>query len=204
MTSLVPAARACWRRCATRGMKRRSIWFPASDPRYQPLVLPALRHLDYLVINELEAGEFSGLEMRDGSDVLNIAHIADAATQLLAAGVRQRVVIHCPEGAWGEAPGEQGRWIPSWLLEQKDIVGSVGAGDAFCAGFLYGCMNRSRSRRAFILHTPAREPACWPPTRLTARKRWPSCGCLSKRILRPLSRYGKHRWQTRNPAPGWF
>jgi sugar/nucleoside kinase (ribokinase family) len=31
------------------------------DPRYQPLVLPALRHLDYLVINELEAGEFSGL-----------------------------------------------------------------------------------------------------------------------------------------------
>ncbi|MCC3262905.1 carbohydrate kinase family protein, partial [Paenibacillus polymyxa] len=32
------------------------------DPRYQPLVLPALRHLDYLVINELEAGEFSGLE----------------------------------------------------------------------------------------------------------------------------------------------
>jgi len=109
------------------------------DPRYQPLVLPALRHLDYLVINELEAGEFSGLEMRDGDDALNIAHIADAAAQLLAAGVRQRVVIHCPEGAWGEAPGEQGRWIPSWLLEQKDIVGSVGAGDAFCAGFLYGC-----------------------------------------------------------------
>jgi sugar/nucleoside kinase (ribokinase family) len=37
------------------------------DPRYQPLVLPALRHLDYLVINELEAGEFSGLEMRDAT-----------------------------------------------------------------------------------------------------------------------------------------
>ena len=78
------------------------------DPRYQPLVLPALRHLDYLVINELEAGEFSGLEIRDGHDALNMAHIADAATQLLAAGVRQRVVIHCPEGAWGEAPGEKG------------------------------------------------------------------------------------------------
>jgi sugar/nucleoside kinase (ribokinase family) len=73
------------------------------DPRYQPLVLPALRHLDYLVINELEAGEFSGLEMRDENDAPHIAHIADAAAQLLAAGVRQRVVIHCPEGAWGEA-----------------------------------------------------------------------------------------------------
>ena len=109
------------------------------DPRYQPLVLPALRHLDYLVINELEAGEFSGLEIRDDHDALNMAHIADAAAQLLAAGVRQRVVIHCPEGAWGEAPGEEGQWVPSWRLEQNEIIGSVGAGDAFCAGFLYGC-----------------------------------------------------------------
>ncbi len=80
------------------------------DPRYQPLVLPALRHLDYLVINELEA-----------------------------AGVKARVVIHCPEGAWGQEPGEEGGWIPSWRLSQEEIVGSVGAGDAFCAGFLYGC-----------------------------------------------------------------
>lgn len=109
------------------------------DPRYQPLVLPALRFVDYLVINELEAGEFSGLEMRDSSDTPNILHIAEAASQLLAAGVRQRVVIHCPEGAWGEAPGEQGQWVPSRQLEKDEIIGSVGAGDAFCAGFLYGC-----------------------------------------------------------------
>lgn len=102
-------------------------------------MLPALRHLDYLVINELEAGEFSGLTMRDENDAPHVAHIADAAAQLLAAGVRQRVVIHRPEGAWGEAHGEEGRWIPSWMLEQEEIIGSVGAGDAFCAGFLYGC-----------------------------------------------------------------
>ena len=109
------------------------------DPRYQPLVLPALRYVDYLVINELEAGEFSGLEMRDSSDAPNILHIAEAASQLLAAGVRQRVVIHCPEGAWGQMPGEQGQWVPSRQLEPDEIIGSVGAGDAFCAGFLYGC-----------------------------------------------------------------
>lgn len=109
------------------------------DPRYQPLVLPALRYVDYLVINELEAGEFSGLEMRNGDDAPDIDHIALAASQLLAAGVKQRVVIHCPEGAWGEAPGEPGQWIASKQLEQEEIIGSVGAGDAFCAGFLYGC-----------------------------------------------------------------
>ncbi|USR59729.1 carbohydrate kinase family protein [Lelliottia amnigena] len=109
------------------------------DPRYQPLVLPALRYVDYLVINELEAGEFSGLDMRNGDDAPDIDHIALAASQLLAAGVKQRVVIHCPEGAWGEAPGEPGQWIASKQLEQEEIIGSVGAGDAFCAGFLYCC-----------------------------------------------------------------
>jgi sugar/nucleoside kinase (ribokinase family) len=109
------------------------------DPRYQPLVLPALRYVDYLVINELEAGEFSGLDMRNGDDAPDIDHIALAASQLLAAGVKQRVVIHCPEGAWGETPGEPGQWIASKQLEQEEIIGSVGAGDAFCAGFLYGC-----------------------------------------------------------------
>jgi len=109
------------------------------DPRYQPLVLPCLKHLDFLVINELEAGEFSGLPMRTETDEPHIEHIAAAAAQLLAAGVRQRVVIHCPEGAWGEAADRAGAWIPSRTLSQSEIIGSVGAGDAFCAGFLYGC-----------------------------------------------------------------
>ncbi len=109
------------------------------DPRYQPLVLPCLKHLDFLVINELEAGEFSGLPMRTETDEPHIEHIAAAAAQLLTAGVRQRVVIHCPEGAWGEAADRAGAWIPSRMLSQSEIIGSVGAGDAFCAGFLYGC-----------------------------------------------------------------
>lgn len=109
------------------------------DPRYQPLVMPCLPHLDYLVINEMEAGEFSGLEMRLPDDSPHIANIATAASQLLAAGVRQRVVIHCPEGAWGEEPGRDGQWIVTQMLTQEEIIGSVGAGDAFCAGLLYGC-----------------------------------------------------------------
>jgi len=109
------------------------------DPRYQPLVLPALRYLDYLVINELEAGEFSGLEIRTVSGEPDIDNIARAAALLLQAGVKQRAVIHCPEGAWGQSPDDDGMWVPSWQLAQEEIVGSVGAGDAFCAGFLYGC-----------------------------------------------------------------
>lgn len=109
------------------------------DPRYRPMVLPALRWLDYLVINELEASEFSGLEIRRSNGDPHIENIAQAATLLLDSGVRQRVVIHCPEGAWGIEPGMDGVWVPSFRLTQTEIIGSVGAGDAFCAGILYGC-----------------------------------------------------------------
>ncbi|MFP2515617.1 carbohydrate kinase family protein [Buttiauxella agrestis] len=109
------------------------------DPRYRPMVLPALRWLDYLVINELEAGEFSGLEIRHTNGAPHIDNIAIAAKQLLEAGVKQRVVIHCPEGAWGVEKGKEGMWVPSFMLARNEIIGSVGAGDAFCAGILYGC-----------------------------------------------------------------
>ncbi|NBD00567.1 sugar kinase [Atlantibacter hermannii] len=107
------------------------------DPRYQPLVMPALPWLDYLVINELEAGEFSGQPMRRDDQTPDIDAIGAVARQLLAAGVRQRVVIHCPEGAFGIEQGDQGLWVPSMTLTREEIVGSVGAGDAFCAGLLY-------------------------------------------------------------------
>ncbi|SQI32678.1 1-phosphofructokinase [Serratia plymuthica] len=107
------------------------------DPRYRPLVLPALRWLDYLVINELEAGEFTGLALRSANGALQRHLMAQAAQQLLQAGVRRRVVIHCPEGAYGLENGGDARWQPSWRLSEGEIVGSVGAGDAFCAGVLY-------------------------------------------------------------------
>ncbi|MFC0226756.1 carbohydrate kinase family protein [Serratia aquatilis] len=107
------------------------------DPRYRPLVLPALRWLDYLVINELEAGEFTGLALRCADGTLQQHLMAQAAQQLMQEGVRQRVVIHCPEGAYGLEHSGEARWQPSWQLAANEIVGSVGAGDAFCAGVLY-------------------------------------------------------------------
>lgn len=127
------------------------------DPRYQPLVMPALPWLDYLVINELEAGEFSGQPMRRDDQTPDIDAIGAVARQLLAAGVRQRVVIHCPEGAFGIEQGDQGLWVPSMTLTREEIVGSVGAGDAFCAGLLYASHeNWPLSDSILLAHTCAR------------------------------------------------
>ena len=113
------------------------------DPRYQPLVMPCLPHLDYLVINEMEAGEFSGLEMRLPDDSPHIANIATAASQLLAAGVRQRVVIHCPEGAWGKEPGREGQWLygchEHWPLAQSiQLAHACARASLLCANAIDG------------------------------------------------------------------
>ena len=43
------------------------------------------------------------------------------------------------------------------MLEQEEIIGSVGAGDAFCAGFLYGCHESlSLTESIYLAHACAR------------------------------------------------
>ncbi len=107
------------------------------EGEYQPLVLPALRWLDYLVINELEAQSLTGVTLRSAQGLAAPSAFAAAADWLVQQGVRLRVVIHAPEGAWGQEAGGAGSWQPAWCLAPEEIVGSVGAGDAFCAGVLY-------------------------------------------------------------------
>lgn len=111
------------------------------DPRYRPLVLPALKHLDYLTINELEASEFSGLEIRLPNGEPHVANIARAASALLDAGVRQRVVIHCPEGH-GASPYRSRALGTVMAAAAGGDYRQRRRGDAFCAGLLYGSHER--------------------------------------------------------------
>ena len=57
---------------------------------------------------------------------------------LLDAGVRERVVVHYPEG--GCALGRDGHWAEhgSVKLPEGYVKGAAGAGDAFAAGVLLG------------------------------------------------------------------
>jgi len=57
---------------------------------------------------------------------------------LFDCGVKDIAVIHAPEG--GFALDASGMFVtcPSFRLPEGYIVGKTGAGDAFCAGILYG------------------------------------------------------------------
>ncbi|MEA3208195.1 MAG: hypothetical protein QOE70_1252 [Chthoniobacter sp.] len=105
--------------------------------RFARIVLPALKYVDVCIMNEFEAGRVTGHTIRVG-DALDRPALQSAMEQLLKAGVRERVVVHYPEG--GCALGRDGVWHEhaSVKLPPDYIKGAAGAGDAFTAGVLLG------------------------------------------------------------------
>lgn len=105
--------------------------------RFARLVTPALKYTDYCVINELEAQQTTGVPLRDPQGTLLAENMPAALEKLKALGVARWAVIHCPEGGWGMDEAGQCHCVPSLKLPKGFIKGTVGAGDAFCAGILY-------------------------------------------------------------------
>ena len=106
--------------------------------RFGRIVPPALKYTDYCVINELEAEASTGIKLRGENNALLQDNLPAALHRLKALGVSRWAVIHCPEGAYGV--DEDGAYVKteSAPLPREMIKGTVGAGDAFCSGVLYG------------------------------------------------------------------
>ena len=111
-----------------------------NSDRFRRIISPALKYTDYLTFNEIEAGKTVGLELREEDGTLREDLIPEALSRLFAAGVARQAVIHCPEGAFGM--DAQGTFFsePSKKLPKGYIVGTTGAGDAFCAGILVAAL----------------------------------------------------------------
>lgn len=104
--------------------------------RFAQTVAPALRWCDYAIMNEIEACAVSGLPPRDGQGRLIEQNLVRTLETFMRLGVRRRAVIHCPEGGCCMDADTGYVWAPSFRLPAGFIKGSVGAGDAFCAGCL--------------------------------------------------------------------
>ena len=99
--------------------------------RFARIVRPALRYCDYCIINEVEGSLATG---RKADDLKGICE------GLFELGVKERVVVHCPDV--GVTMGRVGDFVRvgSLKLPSGWIKGTVGAGDAFCAGSLYSLL----------------------------------------------------------------
>ncbi len=133
-------------------------------------VRPCLPLLDYFVINDSEAEIVSGLPvLADGC--FNRERAFKAAEQLIEMGVQDVVAIHHPKAAVALRRSGERAAAPSVTVAQRDIVSSVGAGDAFYAGMLFGlhenwpldqCLALANASAATSLHSATTSAAIRP------------------------------------------
>ena len=105
--------------------------------RFPKIVRPALKYCDYLVVNEIEGSLATGLPCRGADGTVTAEALSRIAEALFALGVREKVVLHCPEMSVCRSADGAVSAVPSLELPPEWIKGAVGAGDAFCAGMLY-------------------------------------------------------------------
>lgn len=111
-----------------------------NSDRYS-LVLPCLKYTDYLIINELEAGNLTGIAPKYGN-------LEQITRKLFALGVRKKVIVHMTDCA--VCCSDEGfTVVPSYDVPGTEIVGTTGAGDAFCAGALFA-IHEGRSDREIL------------------------------------------------------
>lgn len=136
-----------------RGIKTSIDVVSEAGDRFRRLVCPAMRYTDYCIINEVEASATTGVELRTEDGKLLKENMPEALRKMKEMGVSTWAVIHCPEVGFGLDENNNLVEVPSLNLPQGWIAGTVGAGDAFCSGVLYGAWKKMDLRSAIELGT---------------------------------------------------
>lgn len=118
------------------GMKTSMDVVSENSNRFSSVITPSLKYCDYLIINEVEAAMICDMSVRENGRLMEsgLKAVCDA---LVDKGVSGLVVVHAPEAACAMDPDGRFALVPSLRLPEGYIKGTVGAGDAFCAGVLY-------------------------------------------------------------------
>ncbi len=113
-----------------------------STADYKAKIAPALKYCNYAIVNEIESSMLSDLDpyYEDGS--LNIDNIKKTMQHMAKLGVKDKVIVHCKKAGfcYDVASGDF-NMVTAVNIPREMIKGTVGAGDAFCAGALYGLYN---------------------------------------------------------------
>lgn len=113
-----------------------------SSADYGKKILPALKFCNYIIVNELECCKIWGLNAYKEDGQLDKSNIKIAMKNAASAGVKDKVIVHSKDISF-IFDVAQGTFteVKSLNIPKDEIKGSVGAGDAFCAGCLYGLYN---------------------------------------------------------------
>ena len=131
--------------------------------RFSRIVGPALKLVDYCILNEVEASKVTGVKVREEGKLLDDG-IEEASSKLFELGARELVAIHFPEGSFAQSAGGEKVRHGSLSLPKGYIKGAAGAGDAFCAGVLYGVHESLSLEKCLLIGTCAATACMSDPT----------------------------------------
>jgi sugar/nucleoside kinase (ribokinase family) len=127
------------KKVSDKGIKTSLDAISTENEKFAETLRPALKHCDYVILNEIESCKAAGVEPRYPDGRLNTDNIRKAMETIIDYGVREKVIIHCTEaGFLMNSSDKKMLTVPSLRLPKGYIKGSVGAGDAYAAGCLYG------------------------------------------------------------------
>ena len=104
---------------------------------FQKIVYSALPFTDYLLLNEIEAQLLFKKSIKKNDNYLNIKLILQLTKKIFKKGLLKGLVIHNSKESVCVLK-DQTHNIKSKIIPQQKIKNAVGAGDAFCAAFIYG------------------------------------------------------------------
>ncbi|MBE6611410.1 MAG: helix-turn-helix domain-containing protein [Ruminococcaceae bacterium] len=143
----------------SRGIRTSIDVVSANTDDYDQKIIPALRYCNFAIMNEIEATATWKLPARRANGKIHRENVRLAMQKMAVAGVKDKIIVHAKEMSFilDVATGEFDE-VPSLKIPAKEIMGSVGAGDAFCAGCLYGLYNNYADKQ--ILEFASAAAAC--------------------------------------------
>lgn len=143
----------------SRGIKTSVDVVSDSTADYKSKIIPALKYCNYTILNEIECCMLTDLSPRTEDDRPDVEHIRTTMEYMAQCGVKDKVIVHCKEAGFClDIPSGQFTAVPSLKVPAEQIRGSVGAGDAFCAGCLYGLYNHYEDKE--LLEFASAAAAC--------------------------------------------
>lgn len=121
----------------SKGIKTSMDLVSVDDEKYSKIVQASMKYCNYIIINEIEAGKSVNISPFGPDGKIDENLIRKICEKIFEVGVKDLVVIHAPQGGWAMTSDMKFYSTPSLKLPPGYIKGSVGAGDAFCAGMLY-------------------------------------------------------------------
>lgn len=126
-----------------RGIKTSIDVVSSSDKEaYSKKIIPALKYSNYAIMNEIECCTIWNLNPRYEDGKINKENIKLAMKKMIECGVKDKIVVHSKEISFAmDVKTGEFTEVASLKIPSSEIMGSVGAGDAFCAGCLYALYN---------------------------------------------------------------